>query len=49
MTNDKRAVSVGGLVFSIHMSGVGPLRQILQRKRMLAFRVVAEVTAGCFK
>ena len=27
----------------------GPLRQILQRKRMSAFRVIADVAAGCFK
>jgi putative ABC transport system substrate-binding protein len=31
------------------MSLIGPFRQILQRKRMSAFRVIAEVAAGCVK
>ena len=31
------------------MSLPGPLRQILQRKRMSAFRVTADVAARCFK
>jgi hypothetical protein len=31
------------------MSAIGPLRQILQRKRMSAFRVIADVVVGCFK
>ena len=30
-------------------SPIGPLRQILKRKRMSAFRVIAEVAATCFK
>jgi hypothetical protein len=34
---------------ALHESLPGPFRQILQRKQMSAFRVIAEVAAGRFK
>jgi hypothetical protein len=37
------------IVPSTTATTIGPLRQILQRKRMSAFRVIAEVAARCFK